>query len=107
MSLNSINFCGNGAPFQICIGYEPTDVDPLPSDDVDERSQNNGGVDADLVNVWIVWIINRAITLRNSMPSISPTKWVKCESWMDVRLRITTTTSILQPKPKGKFMANY
>uniref|UniRef100_A0A1A9UPJ9 Citrate transporter-like domain-containing protein n=1 Tax=Glossina austeni TaxID=7395 RepID=A0A1A9UPJ9_GLOAU len=31
-------------------GYEPTDVDPLPSDDVDERSQNNGGVDADLVN---------------------------------------------------------
>ncbi|KAL9922888.1 OCA2 melanosomal transmembrane protein hoepel1 isoform 2-T2 [Glossina fuscipes fuscipes] len=31
-------------------GYEPTDVDPLPSDDVDERSQNNGVVDADLVN---------------------------------------------------------
>uniref|UniRef100_A0A1A9UPK0 Uncharacterized protein n=1 Tax=Glossina austeni TaxID=7395 RepID=A0A1A9UPK0_GLOAU len=31
-------------------GYEPTDVDPLPSEDIDERSQNNGVVDADLVN---------------------------------------------------------
>uniref|UniRef100_A0A1A9URE8 Uncharacterized protein n=1 Tax=Glossina austeni TaxID=7395 RepID=A0A1A9URE8_GLOAU len=87
--------------------YEPTDVDPLPSDDVDERSQNDGGVDADLVNVWIVWIINRAIALKNLMPSISPPKWINREFWMDVRLRITTTTSILQPKPKGRFMTNY
>uniref|UniRef100_A0A1A9WKM9 Citrate transporter-like domain-containing protein n=1 Tax=Glossina brevipalpis TaxID=37001 RepID=A0A1A9WKM9_9MUSC len=31
-------------------GYEPTDVDPLPSDDVDDRSQNNEEVEADLVD---------------------------------------------------------